>query len=153
MKNRYTAVFLGLFLIGILDISAQAPLPVKQFIPDKPFLFVQLPERSDCITEELLQLFRAEPSNNIIIHLSGGFQLEGTITEKIQRGTGITSINIKLSNYPGALFTISLNTESGQSKKLIGRIIHPNSGDLLLLVEENRNYYMKKQLQKFFMTE
>ena len=75
------------------------------------------------------------------------------LTEKVQRSPGITSINIKLSNYPGALFNITLNTESGYTSKMNGRIIHPQSGDVLILTEENSTYYLKKQLQKFFMTE
>ena len=79
--------------------------------------------------------------------------IRGVLTEKVQRSPGITSINIKLSNYPGALFNITMNTESGSAGKINGRIIHPQSGDVLILTEENSTYYLKKQLQKFFMTE
>ena len=153
MKNRYTAGFLGLFLVCCIETKAQEPIPVKQHITDKPFLFSQLPDRSDCITEELIQLFKAEPSSGIIIHLPGNLILRGVLTEKVQRSPGITSINIKLSNYPGALFNITMNTESGSAGKINGRIIHPQSGDVLILTEENSTYYLKKQLQKFFMTE
>ena len=106
MKNRYTAGFLGLFLICSIVTKAQEPIPVKQHITDKPFLFSQLPDRSDCITDELIQLFQAEPSSSIVIHLPGNRVLRGVITEKVQRSPGITSVNIKLSNYPGALFNI-----------------------------------------------
>jgi len=153
MKNRYTAGFLGLFLVCCIVTNAQEPIPVKQHITDKPFLFSQLPDRSDCITEELIQLFQAAPSSSIAIHLPGNLVLRGVITEKLQRSPGITSINIKLSNYPGALFNISLNTETGSTAKIKGRIIHPQSGDVLILTEDHSTYYLKKQLQKFFMTE
>jgi len=153
MKNRYTAGFLGLYLVCSIVTKAQEPIPVKQHIADKPFLFSQLPERSDCITKELIQLFRAELFSGIVIHLPGNHELRGVITEKVQRSSGITSINIKLSNYPGALFNISLNTGSGLTSKINGRIIHPQSGDVLILTEENSTYYLKKKLQKFFMTE
>ncbi len=153
MKNRYTAGFLGLLLVCCIVTKAQEPIPVKQHISDKPFLFTQLPDRSDCITEELIQLFRTEPSSGIVIHLSGNLVLRGVISEKVQRSPAITSINIKLSNYPGALFNITLNTESKSTTKITGRIIHPQSGDVLILTEDNSTYYLKKQLQKFFMTE
>jgi len=53
MKNRYTAGFLGLFLVCCIVTKAQEPIPVKQHITDNPFLFSQLPDRSDCIAEEL----------------------------------------------------------------------------------------------------
>jgi len=53
MKNRYTAGFLGLFLVCCIVTKAQEPITVKQHITDKSFLFFQLPDRSDCITEEL----------------------------------------------------------------------------------------------------
>ena len=153
MKNRYTAGFLGLFLVCSIVTKAQEPIPVKQHITNKPFHFFQFPDRSDCITDELLQLFRAAPSSGIVIHLPGNLVLRGVITEKVQRSPGITSINIKLSNYPGALFNISLNTESGSTSNINGRIVHPQSGDLLVLTKDNSTYYLKKQLQKFFMTE
>jgi len=60
MKNRYTAGFLGLFLVCCIVTKAQEPIQVKQHTTDKPFLFSQLPDRSDCITEELIQLCRAK---------------------------------------------------------------------------------------------
>jgi nucleoid-associated protein YejK len=115
MKNRYTAGFLGLFLVSCMVTKAQEPIPVKQHITDKPFLFSQLPDQSDCISEEL--------------------------------------IISKLTNYSGASFNISLNTESGLINKISGRIIHPQFADVLILTEVHSPYYLKKQLQKFFMTE
>ena len=109
MKNRYTAGFLGLFLVSCMVAKAQEPIPVRQHITDKPFLFSQLPDLSDCISEEL--------------------------------------INSKLTNYSGALFNISLNTESGLTNKISGRIIHQQSADGLILIENHSTYYLKKQLQ------
>lgn len=153
MKSRYLAVFLGVFIVSAVAAKAQESLSVKQQLPDKPFIFTQLPERSICITEELQALFRASLSASVNIHLTGSSILRGEVTSKIQRSTGITSINIKLSDYPGALFNISLNEQPGHLPEMNGRIVHPQAGDILVLIRENNQYYLQKKLQKFFMIE
>ena len=153
MKNRYLAVFLGIFIVSAVATKAQEAFPVKQHPSDKPFIFTQLPERSICIAEELQELFRTSLSAAINIHLTGGAILRGVLAEKIQRSPGMTTINIKLSDYPGTLFNISLNEQPGHLPVMIGRIIHPQSGDVLVLIQENSQYYLQKKLQKFFMIE
>ena len=153
MKNRYLFGLLGVCIISAVASRAQESVPVKQQTPDKPFIFSQLPERSICATAELQELFRNATSASIVIHLSGDKLLRGMITEKIERSPGITSINIKLSNYPGALFNLSSNTQPGQSPIIKGRIIHPQAGDVLVLSLENDQYLLQKRAQKFFMTE
>ena len=153
MKNRYLAGFLGLFIISAVATFGQEPIPVKQQIPDKPLIFSQLPERSFCNADELVQLFRIPVSSSIIIHLNGNLPLRGVITENIQRSPGTTSINIRLSDYAGALFNISLIEKPGYLPMLNGRIVHPQSGDVLVLTQENNQYILQRKAQKFFMTE
>ncbi len=153
MKNCYLSGLLGVCIISAVATKAQEPVPVKQQTPDKPYIFSQLPERSICATAELQELFRSASSSAIVIHLTGDKLLRGVITENIQRSPGITSINIKLSDYPGALFNLSMNAQPGQSPLIKGRIIHPQAGDVLVLTLENDQYYLQKKVQKFFMTE
>ena len=153
MKNRYLSGLLGVCIISAVATKAQEPVHVKQQTPDKPYIFSQLPDRSICGPAELQELFRSNSSTSISIHLSGGKLLRGVITEKIERSPGITSINIKLSDYPGALFNLSSYTQPGQSPVIKGRIIHPQAGDVLVLSLENDQYLLQKKAQKFFMTE
>lgn len=153
MKNRYLSGLLGVCIISVVAAKAQEPVPVKQQTPDKPFIFSQLPERSICTPAELQELFRSNSSTSIAIHLSGGKLLRGVISEKIERSPGVTSINIKLSDYPGALFNLSQNAQPGQSPVIKGRIIHPQAGDVLVLTQEKDQYLLQKKAQKFFMTE
>lgn len=153
MKSRYLSGLLGVFIFSVVATKAQEPVPVKQQTPDKPFIFSWLPERSICTSAELQELFRSKSSSSVTIHLSGGKLLRGVISEKVERSPGVTSINIKLSDYPGALFNISLNAAPGISPVIKGRIIHPQAGDMLVLVSENDQYLLQKKVQRFFMTE
>ena len=77
----------------------------------------------------------------------------GEVIARVQRTENLQSINIRSTNYPGALFNISIITQADNSKKISGRIIHPQSGDVLILTEENNRYFLRKQSVKFFMTE
>jgi hypothetical protein len=153
MKNRYKAGFFGLCVLLSFTANSQEAIAVKQHIPDKPFIFSQFPQRSDCITNELFALFKSVAPSKISLTLPGGRKLNGTISEKVLRNPAVTSINIKLDEYPGALFSLSLIEEPGRPQKLVGRIIHPQSGDLLELVQENQSFYFEKKIQKYFMTE
>jgi hypothetical protein len=152
MKNRYLAGLFSLFIVSFNSLIAQETVPVRQTIPDKPLIFSQLPDRIDFSFADIEKIFRAEKASAITLHLSAA-TLSGVITEKVQRSPGSTSYNIKLSNYPGALLTISLINEQGQKQKVRGRIVHPQSGDVLLLVQENEHFYFEKKQQKYFMTE
>lgn len=149
MRNRYLAGFLGVLLLNVAAASAQEPLPVKQHIPDKPFYFDKIPDKVYCETSELDVLFQS-PSTSVAIHLANGSLLRGTVAEKVQRGNGITSVNLRLSEFANALFNLTYNEHTN---KYAGRIVHPRSGDVLILTEENGRYYLRKQQQKFFMTE
>lgn len=150
MKNRYLAGLIGVLFLYGQAAHAQAPVPVRQSIPDKPLLFSQFPEKSYCEEHELLQVFQAVLPSNVNITLQGGQILRGVVVDKVERNTGRTSINIKLVDYRNALLNLTLQHTT---KKINGRVVHPGSGDVLIVAEENGRYFLKKQLQKFFMTE
>jgi hypothetical protein len=52
---------------------------------------------------------------------------------------------------PGALCTVSVITENDNSQKLIGRIINPQSDEVLVLTEENNRYYWMKKPKAYFL--
>ena len=152
MKNLYATGFLVVCLFVSTIAFAQEPTLVKQHIPDKPLLFAALPDKFECTLPELEKASASRTSDKVSLKF-GKFIFDGEIIARVQRSANVESINIRSTNYPGALFNISIITEADNSKKISGRIIHPQSGDVLILTEENNRYYLRKQQQKFFMTE
>ena len=153
MKNRYLAGLFGLFILTITTSFAQEAVPVKQHISDKPFIFSQLPDRFELPVAELTTLLAAQKSSAVTLTLAGGKALAGVVTEKIQQSPLLTSINIKVSNYPGALFTISVVSMDDHSQKITGRIVHPQGGDVLILTQDASRFFFEKRQQKYFMPE
>lgn len=152
MKNLYATGFLVVCLLASSVAAAQEPPFVKQQIPDKPLLFSALPEKFECSLPELEKLSNSRTSSDISLRF-GKVSFTGEVVARVQRSANVESINIRLTNFPGALFNLSITTQADNSKKISGRIIHPQSGDVLVLTEENNRYYLHKQPQKFFMTE
>ena len=153
MKNLYLLGFLGLFILSSKTVSAQEPIPVKQVITDKPLLFSKFPERTLCNKSELEQLLLTAISDNINLTFGNNLSLKGVLVEKIRRTNNVYSVNIKLNDYPGALLNLSFVMNEFDITQMKGRIIHPQYGDVLVLTEENQQYYFIKQNQKYFMTE
>lgn len=153
MKNLYLPGFLGLLIFMSVSGFAQEPIPVKQYIADKPQLFSQFPEKIDCSKIELESLLKSAISDEVNLTLLGTINLKGVLVEKIRRANHVYSINIKLNAYPGALFNLSFVMNELEITAMKGRIIHPQYGDVLVLKQENQHYFFEKQNQKFFMTE
>ena len=65
----------------------------------------------------------------------------------------MTTINIRLTNYDQALFTISRISGKDEKESFTGRIVHRNYGDVLLLVQENEKFYLRKEKQSLFLVE
>jgi hypothetical protein len=152
MKNHYATGFLVVCLFVSAHVAAQDPTLVKQHIPDKPLLFAALPEKFECTLPELEKASAFRTDDKITLQF-GKFVFTGKVIARVQRSENVQSINIRSTNYPGALFNISITTQADNSRKISGRIIHPQSGDVLILTEENNRYFLRKQPQKFFMTE
>jgi hypothetical protein len=152
MKNLYATGFLVVCLFVSINVAAQDPSLVKQQIPDKPLLFAALPEKFECTLPELEKASASRTDDKVSLQF-GKFIFTGKVIARVQRSENVQSINIRSTNYPGALFNISITTQADNSKTISGRIIHPQSGDVLILTEENNRYFLRKQPQKFFMTE
>lgn len=151
MKNL---CIIGLMLPCLFaGLSTNAQQPARR-IPDiaKQALFTPLPKRFECNTPALKKLTNSRVAEIISLQLDA-VKFDGEVVEKIQRSPGVTSMNIRLSNYPGSLFTISVITEADNSQKLVGRIVNPNSDEILVLTEENNRYFFVKEPRRFLMTE
>lgn len=152
MKNLYATGLLVVCLYLSTIAKAQDATLVKQQIPDKPLLFAALPEKFECTLPELEKASASRTTDKISLQF-GKFVFTGEVVARVQRSANVQSINIRSTNYPGALFNMSITTEADNSRHISGRIIHPQSGDVLILTEENNRYFLRKQPQKFFMTE
>lgn len=151
MKNLLTVGLLVACLVASPCIFAQQPISGTSGNNNSVF-FSRLPKKIDCTLPALQKIPNARISENISMQL-GDVQFAGQVVEKVQPEAGLLSMNIRSTNFPGALFTISVITEADHTQKLVGRIVNPQSDDVLVLTEENNRYFWVKQPRQFFMTE
>lgn len=151
MKNLCAAGLLVVCIFAFQSLSAQLQ-PVTQKPVQKALTLAQLPEKFECNSSLLQKISAIRKSENISLPL-GNFEFTGQVTDKIQRSAGVVSMNIRSTNFPGALFTLSVITDANNKQKLVGRIINPQSDEVLVLTEENNKYFLVKQARSLFMTE
>jgi len=148
MKNLYAVRLAALFLFVTSSVYSQRPVSVQ---PDKPLVFSQFPDKSECNIASLKNVFSSRSNDNISIEL-GKFVFTGQIIEKVQTPQ-VLSMNIRSTNLSGAIFSISIITLPDNKQKFTGQIINPQAGDVLVLTEENNRYFLQKKPLKFFMTD
>jgi hypothetical protein len=153
MKNLYAAATLWCVLFIPFISFAQVEPPLNQQIPDKPFLFANLPEKIECDIEELKKLFHLSTSKYCKLELKEGLVFGGVLSRRVLPNKYLASINIQLENYESAFLTLSRISDDKGVIKYTGRIISVRSGDLLLLKQEKEKYFFVKQESRFVMVE
>ena len=154
MKTIQKLLFLVLISLAVpYLLTAQTGPPLKSLNPEKTKIFTGLPERFECSTTALRQLFSASPNDEISISLTRNVTFKGAIATRVQRDPNVLSVNVFSSNFPGTLLNISLITNADKSEKIIGRFLNPRSGDVLVIEQQNDRLYIIKDLQKFVMSE
>lgn len=154
MKTIQKLLFLALIYQFMPSLLAAQPVkPGKSLTPDKPLIFSRFPEKFEYSASVLRQLFAAGVNDNISIPLPGNNSFKGVVNTKIQQDANVLSINVFSSNFPGTLLNISLITLPDKTEKMIGSFINPRNGDVLMIEQEKGHYYIRKDLQKFVMTE
>jgi hypothetical protein len=149
MKNLYP---LGLVVVSFFAVqSLSAQQPVIKPIADKP-VFSKFPAKLECAATTLKKLPLAKMREAVSLQF-GDLQLAGEVVDKIQRAPQVLNMNIRLTNYSGALFTLSVVTDENNHQKLVGRIVDPAADEVLVLTEENNRYFFVKEPKEFFMTE
>jgi hypothetical protein len=151
MKNLCAAGLLVVCVVAFQSINAQQPAIAKPGVA-KTLSLTQLPQKLEC-TFPALQKFAAFRKSETVSLPVGDFQFTGQVVDKVQHAPGVVSMNIRSSNIPGAIFTVSVITEANNTQKLVGRIINPQSDEVLVLTEENNRYFLVKQPRSLFMTE
>jgi hypothetical protein len=152
MKNLCATGLLVACIFAFQSISAQQQPVTQQPVTSKPLTLAQLPSKLECNIPALQKLSTFRKSENVTLSL-GNYEFAGEVVEKIQSAAGVLNMNIRSTNMPGALCTISVITDENNAQKLVGRIINPKSDDVLVLTEENNRYFWVKQPREHFMTE
>jgi hypothetical protein len=152
MKNLYAAGLSWFLLFAAITCYGQDEPPLHQQLPDKPSLFAALPDKIECSRSELESLFSISPSQKLSIRVNHSFQFDGVLLEKFERSSHLTSLNIRLKNYPDALFNIS-RIEDNDGVSYTGRIVSPKHSDVLILKKEKDRYFFIKEQQRFLLVE
>ncbi len=153
MKRVYTFWLCMILLLQGYLYAQESPLPIFQPKAEKPLLFAALPDSFEVKSGTLQQIISAETNEQITLQLSNQFTIYGLILDKYHQGPGNFSVNVRLQNYHNALFNINVKLLADNSIAIQGRIIHPRYGDVLVLNNNKKGYFFKKQLQKLFMPE
>ena len=151
MKNLSAAGLLVVCIFAFQSISAQQPIAQRP-ATGKALSLTQLPQKLECNLTNLQKLSATRKSENISL-LLGNVEFAGQVVDKVQRSAAVVSMNIRSTNFPGALFTLSVITQADNTQKLVGRIVNPQSDEVLVLTEENNRYFLVKHPRELFMTE
>ena len=150
MKNTGTLVLCAIFsCMTILTQAQEKPIPVNEPNYNKPKLFESLPEKITVDASTLENLFSFDLNRPANINIAG-IQFEGNVSSK--SAPSVNDVNqtntvviIKLTNYPGANFTLNKITNSDGSVSYSGRIISFQHGDLFELQNQKGNWVLVKK--------
>ena len=152
--KRMHLTLLCVVLIAQTQISAQEPLSaLREKKLSKPSLFTSVPEQLEVASTELHRILSSDVNEKISAQLSSQFQVVGLVVDKNQHTPGSVTMNIRLHNYDNALFNITIHFLADNSTRIMGRIIHPKYSDVLELFKEKDRYYLRKVLQRLYMTD
>ena len=150
MKNTSTLVLCAIFsCITILTQAQEKPIPINEPNYNKPKLFQNLPERIPVDVSTLESLISSDLNRVATINIAGVL-FEGTVASKTAPSVNDinqsnTTVIIKLTNYPGANFTINQIINTDGSTNYTGRIISFQHGDLFELQNQKGNWVLVKK--------
>ncbi|HYC39421.1 MAG TPA: hypothetical protein VEB63_02960 [Chitinophagaceae bacterium] len=154
MKNlRARVIGVCLMLSGLSATAQHDPLPINEPDYNRPKLFQSLPTEIPVNAVELNQLL-SEPVGKVLsVNLSDRadvpFRLDGQVVGASNDAQlNLETLNLRTSNYPGAMLTISRTRKPEGGYRYIGRLLSFQHGDLYELQERNgrlvlvkRNFY------------
>ena len=152
MKNQIAIGLLVACVFAFQTISAQQQPATQKPALNKALTLAQLPSKLEGNLPALKKLSSTRISENVALTL-GNYEFAGQLVEKTQQGAGVLSMNIRSTNMPGAFCTVSVITAADNTQKLVGRIINPKSDEVLVLTEENNQYFWVKKPREHFMVE
>ena len=148
-----TIILLGGIFFCMLSFPGNTQPPVPAILPEKPALFSGFPETFSISTLAIQKIFTGESTGFIKIPANDYGYLEGYVLEKVRRSSNLMSINIRLTNFDGALFTISKITDPEGKATYTGRIVHRSYSDVLTMIQTDDKIMMRKDKQSLFLVE
>lgn len=153
MKNSHLLIAGVMCYVLIFNAQAQLSPPAQKLLPEKPSLFGSLPKQFNITNVWIENLFAGPDTGWVNIPLPDNNFFQGRIMEKVQLNPHVVSINVKSSNYDGALLSISKITYDDLTVKYTGRIISIKYGDLFILTQENNTFLFTKKKLSTVITE
>lgn len=150
MKNLNAAGLLVACIIAFQSISAQQEPVNPKLNLLKAKTLAQLPSKLECNTPALQKLSTLRTSDKVALNL-GNFEFAGELVENVRPSAGVQSMNIRSTSMPGVMCTVSVITQDDNTQKLVGRIINPQSDEVMVLTEENNRYYWVKKPKAHFL--
>lgn len=140
--------FLLLTLIAC-TFSLEAQLVNRSKRTDRPRAFKDLPVKFAVNTQDIQQIFEKEINDKVQIRFHDKFYFNAIIIDKETRSSGTTSVNLRSSSYPGILFNFSRTVILGKRVQYHSRALHPDYGDVLLLMGKDQQYFFEvKEAEK-----
>jgi hypothetical protein len=150
MKNLNAVGLLVACIFAFQSISAQQQPVTQKPVLLKATTLAQLPSKLECNIPALQRLSSSQLSDKVALTL-GNYEFAGELVDKVQPEKGVQSMNIRSTSIPGALCTVSVITQDDNTQKLVGRIINPQSDEVLVLTEENNRYFWVKKSKAHFL--
>jgi hypothetical protein len=117
----------------------------------KPSLFSRFPDKAECSMTSLRALF--SNSTQVVLTLDNEIVIRGEIINRVSQNLAVQSVNIRLTDFPGALCTVSRISLGDGSVRFSGRILSVRHKDAMLLLQDKGTYYFIKTTQHLVMTE
>lgn len=130
----------------ILSVNAQESPWLRKVTVEKPALFSRMNSKVSVRTLELLNVFKLKDGAKARIYVSPDFIIDGITIFSRQVNPDLHTVQIRCTNFNGALLTMSRLKEADETYSYIGRILHTESGDCFLL-EQNKEgqYFFQKE--------
>jgi hypothetical protein len=149
MKNPCTLLLCLCITLNSFIASAQeSHRLVNQPDYNKPKLFTSLPEKIKVDVSELALLIDKQTGNAASLNAAEtqSVRFEGNILFSVtDAASGLKSIMINLSLFPGARLTLTQLTHNDGSKEYAGRILSFQHGDAYVLEKEEGVYFLSKK--------
>jgi len=144
-KLKFIAIGV-LFALCYLSSSAQ-DVPLNEGNYNKPQLFSDLPDRMNLDIPSLQTLFTLQRGASVKQQLSEDFILKGVVVSRSEASSNspVTSVVIRCTSRPGAVFTFTRVVGQDESITYRGRILSRNNSDALDIVKVNNQYYLQKK--------
>ena len=151
MNYRRTPGWMACFVFIVVSAHAQSASLLERSSNLRPVLFNQFPQKSPCDLESLERLFSAAGQVSALV--APGIFLRGEVIARNEQNAEVQSINISLSDFSGALFTLSrIRLENG-TLRYNGHMVSLNHNEAMVLSIENGKYYFVKTTIPFLVTD